>query len=77
MLFFTSPMTILKQPIVVLNPFYFFIYPPTPLPFGSCQNVLYIYVYFCLFWFLDSIVDRYVFIAILLFIVLTFLKKTL
>ena len=45
---------------------------PTPMPSGHCQNILCIYdsvsvLLVRLFWFLDSIVDRYIFIAILLF----------
>ena len=58
-------------------------FPPTPLVSGKHQNALSIHesvsvllVHFVCF--LDSIVDKYVFIAILLFIVLIFfLKETL
>ena len=61
---------------VLLNPFTFSSILTTPLLSGSHQNVLYyLWVCFCvsvllvsLFCFLDSIVDRYVFMAILLFI---------
>ena len=54
------------------------LHPPIhiPLPSGNCQNTLHMHesvsVLVCLVCFLDSI-DRYVFIAILLFIVLIFL----
>ena len=58
--------------------------PPTSLPSGKHQHVLSIDdsvsdLLVCLFCFLDSIVDRYVLIAILLFIVLIlfFLNKSL
>ena len=58
--------------------------PNTPLPFGNYQNAFRIHdsvsvLLFCLACFLDSIVDRYVFIAILLFIVLIlfFLNESL
>ena len=60
-----------------------FLHRPTPLPSGNHQNILRIYdsvsvMLAHLFCFLDSIVDKYVFIAILLFIFLIFfLKKTL
>ena len=54
----------------LLHPF------PTPLPSDNHQNDLCVHdsvsVLVCLFCFLDSVVDRYVFIAILLFIVLIF-----
>ena len=59
------------------------LFPHTPLPSGSHQNTLCIHdsvsVLVCLVCFLDSVVDRYVFIDILLFIVLTlfFLNKSL
>ena len=62
----------------------FFSHPSNTLPSGNHQNVLCIYdsvsvLLVHLFCFLDSIVDRYVLIAILLFIFLIFffLKKTL
>ena len=68
--------------------FYFLIPSPlhlfrhTALPFGSHQNALCIHDSFsvlllCLICFLDSIVDRYIFIAILLFIVFFLLNYIL
>ena len=53
---------------------------PTSIPCSNHQNVLCIYDCVLLVRFLDSIIDRYVFIAILLFtffILFFFLKKTL
>ena len=55
---------------------------PSPLPSGNYQNILYIcdsvsVLFVCLFCFLDSVVDRYIFFAILLFIFLISFKKTL
>ena len=58
-------------------------FPHTPFPSGNHQNALHIRnsvsVLVCLVCFLDLIVDRYVFFAILLFIVLMFffLSKSL
>ena len=59
-------------------------FSPTPLPSGNHQNVFCIYdstsvLPVCLVCFLDSIVHRYIFFAILLFIVLIFyfLSKSL
>ena len=50
--------------------------PQTPLPSGNHKNALHIRdsvsVLVCLVYFLDSVVDRYVFIATLLLIVLIF-----
>ena len=43
----------------------------------SVTESLFLFCLFILFCFVDSIVDRYVFIAILLFIFLILLKKTL
>ena len=51
-------------------------FPQTPLPFGNHPNILHIRdsvsVLFCVVRFLDSVVDRYMFIAILMCIVLIF-----
>ena len=52
-------------------------FPHSPLPSGNHQNILCIhdsisFILVCLVCFLDSIVDRFVFFAILLFIILIF-----
>ena len=71
---------------------YLYFFTPSPLhlfththlPSGNHQNALYLHdsasvLLVCLVCFLDSIVDRYAFVAILLFTVLTFffLNKSL
>ena len=66
-----------------LIPSPFLIHPSNPFPSDNYQNILCIYnsvsvLLVCLFCFLDSIVDWYVLIAILLFIFfIFFLKNTL
>ena len=64
---------LLFKSIYTSSSLYLFIHIPNPLPSGNCQNVLYTdgsvsVLLVHLICFLDSIVDRYVFIAILLFI---------
>ena len=75
-LYFTSPWLFYNYLFVLLNPLASSPIPPHPLPAGNHQNALCIHesvsVLVCLVCFLDSIVDRYVFIAFLVFIVLTF-----
>ena len=75
MLYFISPWLFCNYQFV-LSLFTFFIHPPNLSPIcqpSKCS--LYLWVYFCsscLFSFLDSIVDRYIFIAISLFIFCSF-----
>ena len=83
-LYFTSPWLFCNYLLVLLNPLTFSPIPPRPLPSGNHQNTLCVddsvpVVLVCLVCFLHSIVDRYVFFAILLLIVLTsfFLNKSL
>ena len=82
-LYFTSPWLFCNYLFVLCNPLTSSCIPQTPIPSGSHQ----MHPWFCLcsscllslFVFSDSIVDTYVFIAILLFIVLIsfFLNKFL
>ena len=75
--------TLHPHPYSVTTYLYFLIplpphpFPHTTLPSGNHQNALHIHdsvsVLVCLVCFLDSIVDRYVFVATLLFKVLIFL----
>ena len=63
-----SPMAILWLLFVHINPLTSSPIAPHLLPFGNHQNALHIHdsvsLLVCLVCFLDSIVDRYVFIAI-------------
>ena len=75
-LYFTFPWLFCSYQFVLLNPFITSPVPLQPLPTGNYQNSLCIHdsvsaLFVCLI-FLDSIVDRYVFIASLLFIVFIF-----
>ena len=81
-LYFTSPWLFCNHLFVLLNPLTFSHIPPYPLLSNNHQTILHIYdsvpVLVCLICFLDSIVDRCVFMPILLFIVLIFfLNNTL
>ena len=78
MLYFTSPWLLCDYQFVVLNPFTSLIHSPTPFPSDNHQNVLCIYdcVSVLLVCLLDSIVNRYVFVTILLFIFLIFFLLT-
>ena len=82
-LYFISPWQFYKYLFVLLNPLIYSPIPSHPLPSGNHQNATCIHdsdsILLCLVCFLDSIVNRYVFIAILLFIVLIlfFLNKCL
>ena len=73
---FTSPWPFCSYLFILLNPLPLQAFPFTPLPSGNHQNDLCIHdsisVLVCLVCFLDSIVGRFVSIAILLFIVLIF-----
>ena len=75
-LYFTSPWLLCNYLFVLLNPLTSS--PFIPLPPGNQQNALCIHdsvsVLVCLVYFLESVIDRYVFIAILLFTVLIFLS---
>ena len=76
-LYFTSPWLFCNYLIVLLNPLTSHPFPRTPLPSGNHQNTLHIHDsvsvrLVCLVCFLDSVVGRYIFIAILLCIVLIF-----
>ena len=83
MLSFTSPWLFCNNQFVLLNFFTFFAPPLHSLLSGNHLNVCIYYsvsvLLVHLFCFLDSIIDGYVFIAILLFIffIFFFLKKTL
>ena len=83
MLYFTFPQLFCNYKFVLLNLLTLFTHALTPLQCGSHHNVLCIYdsvsvLLAHLLWvFLDSIVDGYVFIVILLFIFLIFSLKTL
>ena len=81
-LYCASPWLFCNYLFVHLNPLTSSPIPPHTLPSGNHQNVLGIYdsvsVLVCLVCFLDSSVDRYVFIDILSFMVLIFfLNKSL
>ena len=81
-LYFTSPWLFCNYLSVFLNPFTSSTILPHCPPIWHQQNALHIRdsvsVLVCLVCFLDSIVDRFVFIAILLFRVLIFfLNKSL
>ena len=72
-LYFTFPWLFCNYLFVLLNSLISSSIPHTPLPSGNHQNALCIHdsvsvLLICLVCFLDSIVDRYIFIAILLFI---------
>ena len=74
-LYCTSPLLFCNYLFVLLNSLISSSIPHTPLPSGNHQNALCIHdsvsvLLICLVCFLDSIVDRYIFIAILLFIFL-------
>ena len=76
-LYFTFLWLFCNYLLVLLNPSPLHPFSHMPLPPGNHQNTLCIHdsvsvLLVCLVCFLDSIVDRYVFIAILLFIVLIF-----
>ena len=76
-LYFISPWLLCNYLFILLNPHTSSPIPHNLLTSGNCQNTLHIHdsvsvLLVCLVCFLDSIVDRYVFIAILLFIVLIF-----
>ena len=75
-LHFTSPWLICNYLFVLLNPLTSSRLPHSLLPSGNHQNALRIHdsvsVLLCLVHLIDSIVDRCVFVAILLFIVLIF-----
>ena len=78
----TSPWLFCNCLFVLLNPLTSSPTHQHPLPSGNQQNPLRIHdsvsILICLVCFLDSIIDRYVFVTILLFIFLIFfLKKTL
>ena len=83
-LYFTSPWLFCNYLFVLLNPLTSSPIVPNPLPSGSHQNALHVHdsvliLHVCLVCFLDSIVDRYVFVVILLFIglIFFFLNKSL
>ena len=84
-LYFTSPWLFCNYIIVLLNPLTTSPIPPHPLPAGNHQNALHMHdsvsvLLARLLCSLDSVVDTYVFIAILLFIdsiVFFFLNKSL
>ena len=83
-LYFTSPWLFCNHLFVLLNPLTSSPIVPNPLPSGSHQNALHVHdsvliLHVCLVCFLDSIVDRYVFVVILLFIglIFFFLNKSL
>ena len=80
-LYFTSPWLFCNYLFVLLNPLTSSPIPTQSLPSGNLQNALCNHnsVLFCLVCFFGSIVVRYVFVAILLFIVLIFffLNKSL
>ena len=75
-LYFISPWLFLTLCLYFLIPSPLHPFPHTPLPSGNHQNAFCIHdsvsVLLCLVCFLDSVVDKYVFIAILLFIILIF-----
>ena len=85
MLYFTSPWLFCNYLFVLLNPLTSSPIPPQPLPSSNLQKALRIHdsvsvLLVCLVCLLDSIVDKYLFIAILLFIVLIpffYLNKSL
>ena len=75
MLYFTSPRLFCSTNLYFLIPSPFLPFSPKPPSSCKCQNVPCIYesvsvLLLCLFCFLDSIIDRYAFVAILLFIFL-------
>ena len=75
-LYFTSPWLFCDYLFVLLNPLHSSPILPHHLPSGNYQDALCIHdsvtVLICLVCFLDSVVDRYVFIALLFLIVLIF-----
>ena len=76
-LYFPSPWLFCNYLFVPFNPLTSSPIPPHPLPSGNHQNPLHIrgsvsVLLVCLVHFLNSVVDRYVFITILLFVVLIF-----
>ena len=78
MLYNTSPWLFCNYLFVLFNPFTFFTHPsqpPSHLPTIKTFPASVILFLLCLFCYLDSIVDRYVFIAILLFIFLILSKS--
>ena len=74
---FTSPWLFRNYVFVLLNSLASSPIPHTHLPSGNHQNALHIMIVsallVCLVWILDLFVDRYAFIAVLLFLVLIFL----
>ena len=79
MLCFTSPWLFCNYLFILLNPLTSLRIPPQPSPIRQPSEHS-LYPSFCIYFlsFLDSIVNRYVFITILLFIVLIFfLNKSL
>ena len=77
-LYFISPGLFCNYLFVLLNSFTSSPIPPYTFPSGNHQNSFHIHdsvsvLFTCLVCFLDSAVDRYVLIAILLFVVLIFL----
>ena len=76
MLYVTFPWLFCNCLFVLLNPLTSSPTHQHPLPSGNQQNPLRIHdsvsILICLVCFLDSVVDRYIFIVILLFIVLIF-----
>ena len=83
-LYLTFPWLFCNYLFVLFSPLASSPIPPKPVPSGNHQNTLHIHdsvsaLLICLVCFLDSIVGRYVFLAILLLIVLIcfFLKKSL
>ena len=82
-LYFISPQLFCNCRFVLLFPSPLHALSHTPFSSGNHQDALHIHdsvsvLLVCLVWFLDSIVDRYVIIAILLFIVfIFFLNKSL
>ena len=75
-LYFTSPWLFGNYLLVLLNPLTSSPIPPPPPQSSNHQNAVYIHdsvsVLGCLVCFLYSVVDKYVFVAILLFIVSIF-----
>ena len=82
-LYFTSPWLFHNYLFVPLNPFTSSpILPYTPLPSGNYQNALHIHdsvsvLLVCLVCFLDSIIDRYVFLSLFIVLIFFFLNKSL
>ena len=69
LLYFTSPWLFCNYLFVFLNPLTSSLIPSHPLPSGNYQNILCIHdsfsVLVCSVYFLDSIVDRYVFLPLI------------